>query len=117
MNEDELRKELWETVTDTKQLSQLVKRNLDLIDTLGRDLLEELRKIVGWEIMIDKCKDHYKQYPNEFFKWCSVDYSYSEKVIRFIKNYRDDDDDYVVLTIRLDIGLEEQVKRARELYG
>ena len=117
MKEDELRKELKETIRDTKNLSRLVKGNIDTIDRLGRELLEELQLINGWEIMIDKCKDHYEQYKSEFFKWCSVEYSYSESIIKFIKNYHDDDDDYVVLTIRLDMELVEQVRRAKELYG
>ena len=114
MKETELRKELKETIRDTKNLSRLVKGNIDTIDRLGRELLEELRQIRGWEIMIDECKDHYEQCPTEFFKWCSVEFSYSESIIKFIKNDHDDDDDYVVLTIRLDMELAEQVMKANE---
>lgn len=117
-NEEILREELEETIKDTQNLTRLIQGNLKTIDRLGRELLEELKLIRGWEVMIDQCKDHYEEYPNEFFRWCSVDYSYSENLIRFIKTYSNVDEEYIVLTIRLDMNLAEQViRRAKELYG
>ena len=94
MKETELRNELNETVKDTKNLSQLIQGNIKTIDRLGRELLEELRQIRGWESMILHCKDHYEQYPDQFFGWCEVEYT--------------------VLTIRLDMELAEQVMKANE---
>ena len=108
MKETELRNELGETVKDTKNLSELIQGNIKAIDRLGRELLEELRQIRGWESMILHCKDHYEQYPDKFFDWCEVKYSYSEPVIMFVKTYSNGDE-YTVLTIRLDIELVEQV--------
>ena len=116
MKETELRNELNETVKDTKNLSELIQGNIKAIDRLGRELLEELRQIRGWESMILHCKDHYEQYPDQFFGWCGVEYSYTEPVIKFVKGYSNGDE-YIVLTIRLDIGLAEQVMKANEGKG
>ena len=113
MKEIELRNELNETVKDTKNLSQLIEGNIKAIDRLGRELLEELRQIRGWESMILNCKDHYKQYPDQFFGWCEVEYSYAEPIIKFVKGYSNGDE-YTVLTIRLDMELGEQVMKANE---
>lgn len=113
MKETELRNELNETVKDTKNLSELIQGNIKTIDRLGRELLEELRQIRGWESMILHCKDHYEQYPDQFFGWCEVEYSYAEPIIKFVKGYSNDDE-YTVLTIRLDMELAEQVMMANE---
>ena len=109
MKETELRNELNETVTDIKNLSQLIQSNIKAIDKLGRELLEELRQIRGWESMILHCKDHYEQYPDLFFRWCEVEYSYEEPVIKFVKGYSNGDK-YTVLTIRLDMNIKDQVR-------
>lgn len=116
MKETELRNELNETVEDIKYLSELIQGNIKVIDKLGRELLEELRQIRGWESMILDCRDHYEQYPYQFFEWCEVEYSYSEPIIKFVKGYSNGDE-YTVLTIRLDMGLAEQVIRANERKG
>lgn len=116
MKETELRNELNETVEDTKNLTGLIQGNIKTIDRLGRELLEELRQIRGWESMILHCKDHYEQYPNQFFRWCDVEYSCAEPIIKFVKGYSNGDK-YTVLTIRLDMELVEQVMKAKELYG
>ena len=113
MKETELRNELNETVKDTKNLSQLIQSNIKAIDRLGRELLGELQQIRGWENMILHCKDHYEKYPDQFFGWCEVEYSYAEPIIKFVKGYSNGDE-YTVLTIRLDIELAEQVMRANE---
>lgn len=113
MKETELRNELNETVKDIKNLSQLIQGNIKTIDRLGRELLEELRQIRGWETMILHCKDHYEQYPDQFFGWCEVRYSYAEPIIKFVKGYSNGDEN-TVLTIRLDLELSEQVIIANE---
>ena len=113
MKETELRNELNETVKDTKNLDLLIQSNIKAIDRLGRELLEELRQIRGWESMILNCKDLYEQYPDEFFGWLEVEYSNVEPIIKFVKRYYNGDE-YTVLTIRLDMGLAEQVMRANE---
>lgn len=113
MKETDLRNELNETVIDTKNLSELIQSNIKAIDRLGRELLEELRQIRGWESMILHCKDHYELYPDQFFGWCKVKYSYAEPIIEFVKGYSNGDE-YTVLTIRLDMELVEQVIKANE---
>ena len=115
MKETELRNELNGTVKDTKNLCQLIQSNIKAIGRLGRELLEELRQIRGWESMILHCKDYYyyEQYPDIFFGWCEVEYSNVEPIIKFVKRYYNGDE-YTVLTIRLDMGLAEQVMRANE---
>ena len=110
MKETELRNELNETVKDIKNLGQLIQSNIKVIDRLGRELLEELRQIRGWESMILNCKDLYEQYPDEFFGWLEVDYSYIEPIIKFVNRYSNENE-YTVLTIRLDMGLDEQVMK------
>ena len=113
MKEKELRNELNETVKDTKNLSLLIQSNIKAIDRLGRELLEELRQIRGWESMILHCKDHYEQYPDQFLGWCKVEYSFAEPIIEFVKGYSNGDE-YTVLTIRLDMELVEQVMEAND---
>ena len=113
MKETELRNELNETVKDTKNLGQLIQSNIKAIGRLGRELLEELRQIRGWESMILNCKDLYEQYPDIFFGWCEVEYSNVEPIIKFVRRYSNGDE-YTVLTIRLDMGLAEQVMKANE---
>ena len=113
MKETELRNELNETVKDTKNLGQLIQSNIKAIDRLGRELLEELRQIRGWESMILNCKDLYEQYPDEFFEWLEVEYSNVEPIIKFVKRYSNGNE-YIVLTIRLDMGVAEQVMKANE---
>ena len=48
-----------------------------------------------------------------FFNWCSVDFNYYPPSIEFIKGYSGDDE-YTVLSIRLDMNLLQQVINAQE---
>lgn len=107
--EVEIREELDEVISDVREFSVLISTNINIIEKLGRDLLDRLMKIPGWEKMIKHCKEHYEQYPKEFFGWCYIEYYYYEPKIKFIKRYSGDDTDYIVLEIRLDRSLEEQV--------
>jgi hypothetical protein len=63
--------------------------------------------------MILHCRDHYEQCPDQFFEWCEVKYSYAEPIIEFVRGYSNGDEN-TVLTIRLDMGLAEQVMKANE---
>jgi len=105
MKETELRKELKETIKDTINLTKLIRGNLEAIDRFGRELLEELQMIRGWKTML-VCR------PEVFdSSECVVDYDISSQSIIFKQ------DGETFLTIRLDIGLIEQVVQANRLYG
>ena len=80
------------------------------INNIGRDLLEELRKIDGWENMIEHCKEHYLECPDVFFGWCEV--KHTTDSIYFEKGYSNDDDEYKVLEINLVKPLEIQVQES-----
>ena len=84
------------------------------IDALAYKLLEELKKIDGWEILIQHCKPHYERYPNDFFSWCYV--TYDSNSVDFNKAYSNGDD-YVVLTINLSDDLKTQVERVKSLVA
>jgi len=100
--ENELRKELLSTIEDIRNLTQLVRENVNLVDRLGRKLLEELQSVEGWEIMIDKPFDSAE---------CVVVYSFIDQIIKFVIEKE------TVLTIRLDMNIEDQVRQAQELHG
>ena len=105
MKETELRNELKETIKDTINLTKLIRGNLEAIDRFGRELLEELQMIRGWKTML-VCR------PEVFdSSECVVDYDISSQSIIFKQ------DGETFLTIRLDIGLIEQVVQATEIYG
>lgn len=106
MKEKKLRKELIDTIDDTVNLIRLVNRNSDYICRLGRELLEELSLIPGWQIMLS-CD------PSDFDSSnCIVDYDASSQFISF-KRFGE-----TYLNIRLDMELDKQVRQAKELlYG
>lgn len=79
------------------------------IENIAIALLSELRKIKGWENLIEDCRWHYELYPNQFFNWCNVDFS--QNTVNFVKEYNNGCV-FDVLRIKLDISLEEQVKKA-----
>ena len=87
MKETELMNELNETVEDTKNLSHLIQSNIKTIDRLGRELLEELRLIRGWETMILHCKDHYEQYPDQFFELCEDAYPQDKDILTYLLGF------------------------------
>ena len=105
MKEKELRNELIDVIQDTMNLTKLIRGNLRSIDGFGRELLEELQLIKGWEIMLT-CN-------SELFdsSSCSVDYEVNAKSVIFKK------EGMTYLTIRLDLELIEQVVQATEIYG
>lgn len=80
------------------------------IDKLGKKLIDELRGIEGWEAMFKDCKWHHDKYPNQFFGWCNVE-ACGEDEIDVVKGYSDGNE-CVVMEIKLDKSLEEQVMDA-----
>ena len=82
------------------------------IEALAYKLLEELKKIDGWEILFQHCKDHYEEYPNDFFRWCYV--TYDSNSVDFNKTYTNGDD-FIVLTINLSEDLQKQVEKVKKL--
>lgn len=87
------------------------------VDKLARDLLEDLKKIDGWEVMIQTCVEHYNSFPDKFFGWCTVDIGQCDEngvEVQFLKSYMNDPEEHVVLTIGLNESLEEQVERMKK---
>ena len=97
--ENELRKELLSTIEDLRNLTRLITGSIDLADRLGRELLKELQSVEGWEIMINSPFDS-----NDLGAECVVDYSFSDQIIEFVL------EEEIVLTIRLDMNVEDQVR-------
>jgi hypothetical protein len=100
--ETELRKELLSTIEDIRNLTRLLTGNISMVDQLGRELLKELQSVEGWEIMINRPFDSSE---------CIVDYSFSDQIIEFVMEGE------TLLTIRLDMKIKDQVRKAKELYG
>lgn len=84
------------------------------IEALAYKLLEELKKIDGWEVLFQHCKSHYEKYPNDFFRWCYV--TYDSNSVDFNKAYINGDD-FIVLTINLSDDLKTQVERVKGLVA
>ena len=84
------------------------------IEALAYKLLEELKKIDGWEILIQNCKPLYEKCPNDFFRWCYV--TYDSNSVDFNKAYLNGDD-FIVLTINLSDDLKTQVERVKGLVA
>jgi hypothetical protein len=78
-------------------------------------ILDELKKIEGWEELIDECKGHYEQYPDEFFGWCEpvVLGTTENPELAFRKGYSDGSD-YFVMRLDLNKPLSEQVEERLE---
>lgn len=96
-----------------KEIRELSSKIDDLEENINKEaykILDELKKIDGWECMIESCQWHYEQYPDEFFNWCDpVVYGNVENPELIFKKGYCGDDDYDVLTINLNIPLEKQV--------
>ena len=99
-------------IEELGKLGNIISEKKKAIAVKARELLNELRKLDNWEVLIDCCKEHYKQFPDEFFGWCHVEFDNNK--VYFVKGYRDDDDDYYVLTIDLSKPLKEQIKERQE---
>lgn len=84
------------------------------IDLEARELLNELRKIKGWECMIKECEYHYSKYPDEFFDWCSV--THTNDAVQFVKGYSNGDE-YEVLEINFRKSLKDQVHERLQSSG
>lgn len=78
-------------------------------------ILDELKKIEGWEELIDSCRGHYEQYPDEFFGWCEpvVLGTTENPELAFKKGYSDGSD-YFVIRLDLNKPLSEQVEERLE---
>lgn len=111
INTKDLQKEINELFIYYNNYRESMYDCKDKIKSLGRQLLCELRKIDGWESMIQSCYEHYQQYPDKFFDWCEVEL-FNNNIITFEKGYVGDSDSYIVLKIRTDIPLEQQVADA-----
>jgi len=112
MKTSELQNETSSLIKEHSKLYKLIDEKEEAITVKARELLNELRKLDNWEVMIDECKDHYERFPDEFFDWCHVEFEKNK--VYFVKNYSDDDDDYYVLTIDLSKPLEDQIKEKQE---
>lgn len=77
------------------------------IEHEARELLNELRKVKGWECMIKACEEHYNKYTEEFFDWCSI--THTKDAVQFVKGYSNGDE-YEVLEISFKKSLKDQVR-------
>lgn len=106
--------QLLTNIGDAYKLKIALSDKTKEIEALAYKLLEELKKIDGWEILIQHCKDHYEKYPNDFFSWCYV--TYGSNSVDFNKAYSNGDD-FIVLTINLSEDLQKQVERVKGLIA
>ena len=112
MKTSELQNETSSLIKERRELLKLIDEKEDAITVKARELLDELRKLDNWEVMIECCEEHYERFPDQFFDWCHVEFDKNE--VSFVKNYSGDYDDYYVLTIDLTKPLEEQIKERQE---
>lgn len=106
----DIQKKIIEIGKEIKKCEESVKTFKSELYVNAFLLLDELKKVDGWEVMIKSCEGHYFKYPDKFFEWCEV--GFSNNIVYFTKGYSNDDDDYIVLSIDLNKPLEEQVKAA-----
>ena len=109
-NANELMNKVVNSYKSVRELNDKIDSIEDNMKVDAFKILDELKKIDGWEVMIESCRGHYEQYPNEFFSWCEpvVRGTADHPELVFKKGYSNDDT-YDVLTIDLNIPLEEQV--------
>ena len=101
--QDKLSADVKDYARHRKMMAEMGER----IDREARELLSELRKVKGWECMIKECEEHYAQYPDKFFDWCSV--THTDDAVQFVKGYSDDGE-YEVLEISFRKSLKDQVR-------
>ena len=106
--------QLLTNIADAYKLKIALSDKTKEIEALAYKLLEELKKVDGWEVLFQHCKDHYEKYPNAFFSWCYV--TYGSNSIDFNKAYSNGDD-FIVLTINLSDDLKTQVERVKGLVA
>ncbi len=84
----------------------------------ARLLLDDLKKIDGWEILIhEDVKWHYDKFPDEFFSWCSVWFHQNkenETILCFEKGYSNGDE-ITALELNLSKPLEDQVNEKKAM--
>lgn len=108
----ETAKDIMNLLEDNAVLRETIEENEEEIKKLGFQILKELMKLPDWELMFCNCYDHYKRYPDSFFKSCKV-YGCGNHLY-FEKCYSDGSD-YIVLDINLTVPLEEQISQIKEL--
>ena len=81
------------------------------IEREARELLSELRKVKGWECLIQACEELYAKYPDKFFDWCRV--THTDDAVQFVKGYSDVGD-YVILEISFRKSLKDQVRDRKD---
>lgn len=101
--QDKLSADVKDYAHHRKMMAEMGER----IDREARELLSELRKVKGWECMIKECEEHYAEYPDKFFDWCSV--THTDDAVQFVKGYSNDDE-YEVLEISFRKSLKDQVR-------
>ena len=106
--------QLLTNIGDAYKLKIALSDKTKEIEALAYKLLGELKKIDGWETLIQHCKGHYEKYPNDFFSWCYV--TYGSNSVDFNKAYSNGDD-FIVLTINLSDDLKTQVERVKGLVA
>ena len=79
---------------------------------IGNQILSELIEIDGWDAMIRHYRLHYYSHPEDIMRHCKVEIQPFFNSIEFVMHDSDDDDDYTLISIRLDKTLEEQVSDA-----
>ena len=109
---NKIQEQLLTNIGDAYKLKIALSDKTKEIEALAYKLLGELKKIDGWEVLIQHCKDHYEMYPNDFFSWCYV--TFGSNSVDFNKAYSNGDD-FIVLTINLSDDLKIQVERVKGL--
>ena len=113
-NMNKTQEQLLTNIGDAYKLKIALSDKTKEIEALAYKLLGELKKIDGWEILIQQCKSHYEEYPHDFFRWCYV--TYDSNSVDFNKAYLNGDD-FIVLTINLSEDLKTQVERVKGLIA
>ena len=107
----ELQKKTLRLISECSKMQSQISSHEREIERLGRDILEKLKQIDGWDVMIQHCRPHYEEFPKEFFGWCVMEYTSDS--ISFVKDYSNGDE-YTVLEIDLNKSLESQVAEAKK---
>lgn len=115
MNSEVLMGMVKESYTKTRKLEKEIAIIEFDMKVKSYMILDELKKIEGWEELIDSCRGHYEQYPDEFFGWCEpvVLGTVECPELAFKKGYSDGSD-YFVIRLDLNKPLSEQVEERLE---
>jgi len=119
MNSSKLQEELFSAIAVRKYIEEQTRELKKNIEKYGRELVEELTKLPGWNCMMQLCRDHYREYDNNrFFDICSYElgeYEYENHLL--VKKYYSgaDPDGYIVFDIDLRLPLETQISNRKRL--